>query len=185
MRRLGEELGVEAMSLYNHVPNKAAILDGVFEIVLSELSVTQRAASWQGNLRDRAHALRSVLRAHPNALPLFATRPAVTAGSIAHLEVVLEILRTNGFSAEDALCATQVLVAFVVGHTLTCYAPRSPDEASRPEYERLSREHFPRVHEAAMLLATHDVESEFDLGLNALLVGLERRLGERSRAKKR
>src|SRR5258706_5684902 len=83
MRRLGDALGVEAMSLYNHVPNKAAVLDGVFERVLAELPVLKPGRkSWRAVLKAQALALRDVLAAHPNALPLFATRPAVTEASL-------------------------------------------------------------------------------------------------------
>src|SRR5262245_13473224 len=103
MRRIGDELGVEAMSLYNHVANKAAIVDGIFEAGLAELPAAKRAPSWQAALRDRARALRAVLRAHPYTLPIFATRPAVTPASIAHVEAVLDVLRSAGFSAADAL----------------------------------------------------------------------------------
>jgi TetR/AcrR family transcriptional regulator, tetracycline repressor protein len=174
MRRIGEALGVEAMSLYNHVGNKAAILDGIFELVLSEMPPARRASSWQAALRGRAHALRTALRAHPNALPIFATRPAVTPASLDHVEAVLEVLRGAGFSAGDALSAMQVLVAFVVGHTVAAYAPEPPGEAASPAYDRLSEDAFPRVREIARLLPDHDVEREFELGLEALLVGLER-----------
>jgi len=185
MRRVGEELGVEAMSLYNHVANRAAILDGIFETVLAELPPARRAASWQAALRDRARALRSNLRAHPNTLPIFATRPAVTPTSIAHVEGVLNVLQNAGFAADDALSILQVLVAFVVGHTIAAYSPRRPDEDSRPAYERLSEESFPRVREAARLLAGHDIEKEFEFGLDAIFSGLEARLAGSRRRKKR
>lgn len=173
MRRVGEELGVEAMSLYNHVANKAAILDGIFETVLAELPASKRSPSWQAALRDRARGLRATLRAHPNALPIFATRPAVTPASIAHVESVLGVLHDADFAPDDALATLQVLVAFVVGHTLATYAPRKADEDARPAYDRLSEETFPRVREAARLLPTHDVEKEFERGLDAMLSGLE------------
>jgi AcrR family transcriptional regulator len=179
MRRVGDELGVEAMSLYHHVANKAAMLDGIFETVLGQLPPARRAASWRAALRDRARALRAVLRAHPNALPLFATRPAVTPASLAHVEAALGVLRTAGFSARAALGALNVLSAFVVGHTVAAYAPRRADEAPRPAYDALGEGGFPRVREAARLLATHDVEKEFELGLEALLTGLEARLAGR------
>lgn len=185
MRRVGEELGVEAMSLYNHVANKAAILDGIFETVLAELPPARRSASWQAALRDRARALRAVLRAHPNTLSIFATRPAVTPAAIAHVEMVLEVLRSAGFSVEDSLSALQVLSAFVVGHTVASYAPRPADEASWPAYDRLSEEQFPRVREAARQLAAHDLEKEFELGLEMMLSGLELRLAGRARPKPR
>lgn len=185
MRRLGEELGVEAMSLYNHVANKAAILDGIFETVLTEVPRARRPTSWQVGLRDRARAMRAVLRAHPNALPIFATRPAVTPASIARVEEVLDILRTAGFSGDDSLSALQVLLAFVVGHAVAAHSPRRPDEESRPAYDQLGDEQFPRVREAARLLATHDLDEEFELGLEAMLSGLQLRLARRARSKRR
>jgi len=187
MRRVGEELGVEAMSLYHHVAGKAAILDGVFEIILDELPAAKRSASWQTALRERARALRAHLRAHPNALPIFATRPAATPASIAHVEAVLGILRGAGFSPDDALSALQVLSAFVVGHTVATHSPRRPGEDTRPRYDELAEAQFPHVREAARILASHDVEAEFELGVDAMLRGLEaRRAPARPRpAKKR
>src|SRR5678816_249854 len=103
MQRVGEEVGVEAMSLYNHVPSKAAILDGLFEVVLEELPKAKKSASFERVLRERARSLRTVLRAHPNALPLFATRPAVTHASLAHVESVLDVLHKAAFSTDDAI----------------------------------------------------------------------------------
>lgn len=174
MRRVGEEFKVEAMSLYNHVPNKAAILDGIFEAVLAELPAARPAATWQKALRDRALGLRAVLRAHPNALPIFATRPAVTPASIAHVEATLEVLRGAGFSAGDALRTFQVLVAFVLGHTLATYATVNPQESSHPVYSALAVSEFPRVHEMASLLPEHDVEGEFEFGVDAIIGGVEK-----------
>jgi AcrR family transcriptional regulator len=179
MRRVGEELGVEAMSLYNHVQNKAAILDGIFEMVLAEVPQTRTTGTWQAALRDRARALRSAFGAHPNALPLFATRPAVTPASIAHVEEVLDVLRTAGFSADQALSAMEVLVAFVVGHSTAAYATRRPDEESRPLYQQLDEARFPRVREMARLLPARNIDKEFDFGLDAMIAGLERHLRRR------
>lgn len=176
MRKVADALEVEAMSLYNHVANKAAMLDGVVEVVLSDLAPPKRTSSWTGAVRDRARALRDVLRAHPNALPLFGARPAVTPASLVHVEQSLAILREAGFTAVDALASFQVLVAFVVGHTMASYAP-APD--ARPAYDLLDAADFPRVTEAAAL--ERDVEKEFELGLSALLTGLEPRSGRKAR----
>lgn len=179
MRRVGDELGVEAMSLYNHVANKAAILDGVFEAVLAEVAPAARpppGSGWQGALRARAWALRAALGAHPNALPLFASRPAVTPASLAHVEEALEALRSAGFGVTDARNAFGSLVAFVVGHALSSYGPRDRADAARPAYERLPAEGFARVREASLALGRHDVEAEFEFGLEAMLAGLEARL---------
>src|SRR5262245_1938392 len=182
MRRLGEELGVEAMSLYNHVPNKAAILDGILETVLAELP-SHPPASWPAAIRARALALRAVLRAHPHVLPLFANRPAVTPASILHIEEALEVLHTAGMPMPYALGAFQVVIAFVVGHTIASYAPQRQEE-SQPQYEQLSPAAFPRVLEVARLLPARDLEKEFELGLDAMLAGLDTLLSAR-RARQR
>ena len=79
MRKLGAAVGVEAMSLYNHVPNKEALLDGIHERILLSLETPAHARTWQAFVRHQALALHRALLAHPNAIPLFATRPAATA----------------------------------------------------------------------------------------------------------
>jgi hypothetical protein len=122
-----------------------------------------------------------VLRAHPHALPLFASRPAVTPASLEHVEAVLEVLRTAGFSATDALGALQTLLAFVVGHTIATDSPSPPDAQARPDYARLDPERFPRVRELAALLRGYDTEAEFELGLEAMLTGLAARGRRRPR----
>jgi AcrR family transcriptional regulator len=183
MRRVGDALGVEAMSLYRHVPSKAALLDGLYEVVLSELPEPPPAKTASAVLTERARALRTAFRAHPYALPLFASRPAVTQASIAHVEFVLDALHRSGFSPSDALRILHVVFAFVVGHGLSSYSPRRADETSHPDYSVLSEGSFPRVRAAASVLARHDPEEEFEFGLAALLAGLglepEKRLRRR------
>lgn len=173
MRRVAEAVGVEAMSLYHHVANKAALLDGVFELVLAELPPWRRGGGWRAELRARSLDLRGVLRAHPNALPLFATRPAVTPAAIAHLEAGLEALRSAGLPIGDALATFQVLLAYVVGHAIASYAAHDADAAA-PDYAALPASAFPRVHEVAAA-GERDLEAEFAIGLDAMLDGLERR----------
>lgn len=174
MRRVGEALGVEAMSLYNHVPNKAAMLDGIVEAVLSELPPVKKKTNWQRTLRARGEALRKVFSRHPKVLPVFATRPAVTPRSIAHLEATLAVLRDAGFSTMLALNAFHCLLAFVVGHSMASYAQLKPDEDSWPEYAKLSATTFPHVTQTAAVLHEYNAEQEFALGLDALLVGLKK-----------
>jgi len=72
-----------------------------------------------------------------------------------------------------------------VGHTVSAYAPRRPDEDSHPAYDQLGDEQFPRVREAARLLLTHDLEDEFEFGLDAMFSGLEARLARSRRSKQR
>lgn len=178
MRRLGEELGVEAMSLYNHVANKADLLDGVFEAVLSELPPPRRTSSWSSALRGGARGLRAVLRAHPAVIPLFATRPAVVPGSLAHVEAALSSLRAAGFSVHDSLSIFQIVVAYVVGHTAQGHAPHRTEKRSSPAHADLDAKLYPSVKEATAGLAHHDLDREFGIGLEALIAGFEVRLSK-------
>src|SRR5687768_13119695 len=134
MRRLGHALGVEAMSLYRHVPGRAALLDGIHETILGELPDPPRIANWIDAIRTQARAFRAVLTAHPNALVLFATRPAVTPPSLRHVDHGLSILRRAGFSIREAMSAFQTIVTFIVGHVLSTHAVVQEEERSTPKY---------------------------------------------------
>jgi AcrR family transcriptional regulator len=186
MRRLGESLGVEAMSLYRYVDSKAALLDGVVESLLASMEVREpRARSWIERARVRARALRAVLIAHRNAMPLIATRPAVTPRSLERIEDGLSLLRSAGFSTVEALCALQSIVGFTVGHTLSASASSSPNERSTPSYASLDSKRFSATLEAARALSSWDVDAEFEYGLDALLRGLEaKRRAASSKAKR-
>jgi len=148
MRKLGEALGVEAMSLYNHVPNKAALLDGIHERILTSVPASPATKDWRRFARHQARALHATLCAHPNAIALFATRPAATTASFARLEHYLQVLREAGFSAFDSLRVVHVVMSFVVGHAM--WSVGISDDGS------LDRE----------------AELEFEFGLDALLRGL-------------
>jgi len=149
MRKLGESLGVEAMSLYNYVPNKAALLDGIHERILTGIPAPPATQDWRRFARHQARALHATLCAHPNAIELFATRPAATTASFARLEHYLYVLRLAGFSAVDALRTVHVVLSYVVGHAMW--------SVGMSDDEPLDRE----------------AELEFEFGLDALLHGLE------------
>lgn len=118
MRRLGAVLGVEAMSLYNHIPSKGALLDGIHERILLSLEPPAHARSWQAFVRHQAHALHRALLAHPHAIPLFATRPAATPAAIERLGKYLQVLERAGFEPLDAISIVQLVAQLVVGHTM-------------------------------------------------------------------
>lgn len=179
MRRLGVELGVEAMSLYRYVPSKADLLDGIHGTILEEMAVPRASRSWKTSLRAHARAFRAVLVAHPHALPLFAMRPAVSPVALRHVESGLALLRGAGFDVDDALSAFQIVVAFVVGHTMSTHATPAGDERGTPVYRELPGAEFPYVIEASRALAEHDVERELEMGLDVVLDGLETRLAKR------
>ena len=167
MRRLGAELGVEAMSLYNHVPSKDALLDGIHERILLSLEPPGQARSWQAFARHQAHALHRALVAHPHAIPLFATRPAATPAAIAQLDRYLEVLMRAGFKPTVALSLVQLVAQLVVGHTMWSLSIGLMVEVAAPP---------PHVEQVERALADFDSDLELALGIDALLHGFERLL---------
>lgn len=178
MRRLGVELGVEAMSLYRYVPSKAALLDGLHEIILAEMPPLRRgrAGIEIESLRAMARAFRRALLAHPQAVPIFATRPAVTQASLRHVEAALAVLRGAGLGARDSVAAFQVLVTFVVGHALAEVGPVVSSEPVEPPYASLSAEEFPHLTAVLAESGEADAEAEFEMGLDLFLAGLRARI---------
>lgn len=184
MRRLSEALGRDPAVLYRHVPNKAAVLDGVAEIILEQLAVDTTDPDWAGQLRTIAHQFRQLAIARPNVMPLLVTRPLATPlgqrppGTLRHLEDILALLISAGFTGEDALHIYRVLFAYLHGHLLTelqeiIERPEETDHVLRLGLHRLAITEFPNVRSLASALACYDGEVELNRGLDLLLPGLE------------
>jgi AcrR family transcriptional regulator len=167
MRRLGAALGVEAMSLYNHVPSKAALLDGIHERILLSLDPPAQARTWQSYVRHQALALHRALLAHPHAIPLFATRPAATPGAIERFEHYIEVLRGAGFSLFQAISIVQLFAQLVVGHVMW---------ATSVEMAWIDEPAGPRDPHVERALENWNSDRELELGIDALLHGFERLL---------
>jgi AcrR family transcriptional regulator len=183
MRRLSEEVGRDPTVLYRHVPSKAALLDGVAEIVLGQLRVDTSDPDWTGQLRAVAHEFRLLALAHPNVVPLLVTRPLATPlgqrppGMLRSLEDVLALLTTAGFSGPDALHIYRVLFGYLQGHILNelqevIERPDETDDVLRLGLHRLAVTEFPQVRALASVLASYDGAAELDRGLDLILVGL-------------
>jgi AcrR family transcriptional regulator len=175
MRRLGEALGVEAMSLYRYVSGKEDLLDGVHEVVVRRMHLAPASGDWRERLGALARAFREVLLAHPNAVPLFATRPAVAPGSLAHADAALGLLREAGFQPRDELAALHALIGYVVGMIMAEAAWPGPGQ-SRVDYAELPAGEFPNLRRLAPEIEREDAAYEFEVGLEALLDGLAARL---------
>lgn len=176
MRRLGAELGVEAMTLYHHIPNKEAILDGMVEHVAAQATPpTFDPASWQEAMRHFAHSLLAALSAHPNMVPLFVSRPATTAQNLRTMEAALEALHSAGFELTRALDAVGSLVGFVLGHVATRPAGDPTDAA--PGWRRpaaspeVDADAYPLLAEALRRDEERDPMARFEFALEALLTG--------------
>jgi TetR/AcrR family transcriptional regulator, tetracycline repressor protein len=182
MRALGRELGVDPMAVYHHLPNKAAVLDGVVEAVLAEVPLrTDPALDWTERLAALARRYRDALRAHPNALPVVATRTDVTPPALAILDRAVEILLDAGVEPRRALLAVHALSCFVVGHALDelgLGADAGEPGAAARQRELVASGAYPTLARAATEAADAGPEDSFELGLAALLRGLSE-IGQR------
>lgn len=192
MRRLGQALDRDPMSLYRHAENRAALLDGVSELVLNELSVHPEDPDWKAQLRHIAHALRALALQHPNVVPLLVTRPLSTPlglrplGTLRPLEQILSLLAGAGFEPNDALHVYRAYYGFLYGHILNelqefVVDPEENEAILRLGLHRLPAKEFPRLRSLAPALADYDGEAELDQGLTILLSGLEAQLSRQAK----
>lgn len=187
MRRLGLELNRDPMSLYRYAANRAALLDGVTEMVLNELAIFSHDPDWQAQLRKIAHDLRLLALRHPNVVPLLVTRPLSTPlglrplGTLRPLEQILTLLIDAGFTPADALHVYRAYYGFLYGHILNelqeyIVDPEESEAVLRLGLHRLPAKDFPHLRALGPVLADYDGAAELDQGLSILLTGLTGRL---------
>lgn len=182
MRRLGERLGVEAMSLYNHVANKDDIVDGIADAVLGSIELPSDCADWKASMRQRADSLRKVLARHPWAAALTDTRSRPGPATLRYSDWVLGCLRRAGFSPDMASRAFWVLDSYIYGFVSqeASVVAEGSVAAEQGEYTRsLPSEEHPYLIEASMAYAAGpgwDFDEEFRFGLELILEGLDRRI---------
>jgi AcrR family transcriptional regulator len=198
MRRLAEVLGVEAMSLYHHVPNKEGVLDGIVEVIVgemldavSDLDTSRAETAWAPVMRERVLAAREVLLRHPWAPEVIESRQAMIPAVVLYYEGVLAILRRGGFSYDLAHHALHALGSRVLGFSQELFEPDTPegDEANEETFRQLA-EQLPNLvgmlssvsHDAEdTTLGWCDDQAEFEFGLDVLLDGLELARSRRDR----
>ena len=175
MRKLGAELGVEAMSLYNHVPNKSALLDGMVEVLLGELEIPPETRGWEERIREGYRAFRRLAHEHPNVFPLLVTRPPDTMDGVWLVEESLKTLEDAGFDKETALHAFRTLSSYTFGYAMAEIRgfALEPD-GSRPGAHRLSAQEFPRLSGLRPYLDEVDHDAKFEFGLGLILTGLQK-----------
>ena len=183
MRKLGQELGVDAMAIYRHVRNKDDLLDGMLEVVVGSIGPAPAGMTWKHALREQAMAARSTLLRHPWARRVLEERGTGGQAAIAQIERVLAILLGAGFPLEVAHHALHVLDSRIFG-----FSPALFDETGRPQpspremtaLASVMAVRFPNVarlagsvsHEGALGACDDDIE--FAFGLDLILDGLER-----------
>ena len=180
MRKLGQELRVEAMSLYNHVANKDDIVDGIVDLVFSEIDLPASGADWKTAMRKRAISLRDVLLRHKWAIGLMESRRKPGPANLRHHDAVIGSLRSAGFDMPTIARAYSLLDSYIYGFALfTVNLPFDPSEEVA-ELAQGMLQSFPiNTHPnlvayiSAMRLG-YDYRDEFGFGLDVILDGLER-----------
>ena len=178
MRGLAAELGVEAMSIYNHVPSKDALLDGIVETVLDEVHAPAGLGTWQETLRELALGYRAAALSHPRVMLLFSSRTVAAPAWRRAVEDTFAALQGAGFTADDAVSAYRLFWGFVVGYMQSQL--RNAESPGLDAYlAALPTEDFPATHAHARALAEADREAEFRRGVELVLDALE---GDRTAA---
>lgn len=184
LRRLAAELGVEPAAIYRYARNKDALLDGLVEQVMDRLAVDPQHSDWRAQLHCVADSYRGLVLAHPNVLPLIATRPLVTPlvrrprAMLQRTEDVLELLCRAGFDDRSAVTAYRRFLGFLLGQLLlelreAVDDPAEEEPVLRLGLHRLPRADFPRLRALAPALVEYDAREELHRGLDALFDTLE------------
>lgn len=187
MRRLGQELRVDPMSLYHHVANKDDLLDGMVDRVVGEIDPPREGPAWKEAIRARILSARQALLRHPWASAAIVSRRNMTPTVMAYMDSTAGILRRGGFSVDLTHHAFHALGSRVLGFSQELYDD-APSLAASPEIAAIMEQvtaQYPYMSEVAMQVS-HDDErvigtgcddqAEFEFALDIMLDGLERLL---------
>jgi AcrR family transcriptional regulator len=181
MRRLADELKVDPMSIYNHVGDKEALLDGLAEALWNEVQLPDADTGWKDALQALATSLRQVAHTHPHAYGLLCGRGILPGPALHAIDAALKTLKRAGLNRDQAAEMIRTLIAYAIGYAmLELSAVPVPSATGLEQIVQLTRA-LPRdapVHlvEVARLMADCDMDYQFNLGLDLILTGLEARL---------
>jgi len=175
-RRLGDELGCEAMSIYHHFPNKAHLMDALVDLMLAEASVPVGGeGDWLQRLRLSAHGFRAMALKHPKFFPFFAVHRLNTRAGVAFVDGIIGILREAGFSDRDAARYFRELGYYLTGAALdeTAGYASGPSAAEPVSDETIAAE-FKHLAAASPYFQPEHFQATFETGLEMLLEGIGR-----------
>lgn len=182
IRKLADAIDVKPMTIYHHIPNKEAIIDGMVDRVFSEIDPPPTDVDWRTAIQVRSRSMRQVLARHPWASPLMEARTSPGMPTLAHHDAVLGCFRAAGFSWELTAHAYAVIDAFLYGFALqeaTLPATGGDDmaELAGSMAEQMPTDLLPHLTGFTMehvLQPGYDFGNEFEFGLGLILDGLER-----------
>jgi AcrR family transcriptional regulator len=189
MRKLGQKLGYEAMSLYNHVAGKDDLLDGVLDIVLAETTPPSPSEAWDTAIRESAISVHDALTRHPWACPLLMQPGRIRPARLRYMDQLLGRLREAGFSAETTYTAYHVLDGHIFGFALWesshTYTAEDISSLAARFADLITLDTYPYLHEHAeqhLADGPHREVSAFELGLDLIIDGLKKiRVTKRAR----
>jgi AcrR family transcriptional regulator len=179
IRSIARELGVKPMSLYHYVAGKDDILDGIVDLVFSEIELPSPGGDWQAEMRRRAISARRVLRRHPWAIGLLESRANPGAATLRHHDATIGTLRKAGFSVAMTAHAYALLDSYVYGFALQeaslPFKPETVAGVAGPASQQISARDYPHFTEMAtehILQPGYDFGNEFEIGLSVILDAL-------------
>ncbi len=181
MRKLGQALGFEAMSLYKHVANKDGVLDGILDLVLDESEPPSPAGDWDTAIRTSAISVHEALRRHPWSCTLLMSPRHARPARVRYMDLLLGRLREAGFSADTTYSAYHVLDGYIFGFALWetshTYTAEEAANLAAKFAQTITADAYPHLHEHAQQHFSegpHREVSAFELGLDLIVVGLKK-----------
>jgi AcrR family transcriptional regulator len=193
MHKLGAELGVQGMSLYSHVENKDALLDGIVEAMTWEAQMPPAdGTDWRAALRHLAGEIRALILRHPAAAPLLVSRRIMPTRRLEQVDAYIRLLMRAGFTEDRAMDVLRTVVMYAHGYALVeaCFTacagcgPWPGDELSqmRRVTEMVPRDAPDHLLRLAMLFCGQcDMDEQFELGVDLMIRGLDCPAGEPGR----
>jgi AcrR family transcriptional regulator len=184
MREVASRLGVEAMSLYNHVANKDDILDGMVDSVAAQIDLPHDLEDWREVMRRRAVSAHGLFTRHPWAPLLIDSRGSSGPSALHYYDAILGTLLGAGFRLEDAARAFSLLDSYIYGFGIEQFNMSAGDDSQEQRAEdmldKIPAEQFPNLRRMASYAMEfgYDAGADFDFGLQIILDGLERVLSE-------
>jgi len=187
MRKLAQDLGVEAMSVYYYVANKDEILDGILNFVITEFELAEGGPNWKAALRRSAISAHDVLMRHPWACNLMMSVKRVAPARLRYMESLLQRLREAGFSANMTHHAYHALDSHIIGSTLweAGYSSNKDLDEMAKKFVPTALREYPYLAEHAEQHVTRSKRKdvpEFEFGLDLILDGLEKMLAKAPKA---
>jgi AcrR family transcriptional regulator len=179
MRKLGQELGVEAMAVYYHFANKDEVLDGIVDLVFSEIALPARGADWKTAMRQRALSVRDALSRHRWAIGMMESRANPGPANLRHHDAVIGSLQAAGFTMETVAHAYSLLDSYIYGFALTKMnlpfnASTEVGEMAQSMLSPFPLGEYPNLVQMVtehVMKPGYDYSDEFEYGLDVILDG--------------